>query len=374
MNRAWTSALALALAVSFTVPAWADDNDDGAWIVLGDGVAQIVPMALVQGQFGIPIGDGHLLSDGDVMERTGFRLRRARLGIGGMAYGVIEWDVSLDATEDGINLNDAWVAWRHFSVLQVKVGTMKAPFSLFATSGSGEQALADRPLATRAMAPFRQLGFLIEGDVGNGILHYGVGVFNAFERNTNFHEGFVENAGIKGNRKGTVATAARVSLEPLGSMSRGIPDLAQGPVLLKVGGSFYYSDDDTVTSLGFGGDLLFKAQGLHLAAEFLLRRSEPATKPTGTQTTSADIEQMSVVGEIGYVFLKNMLGLTVRCEWLDPNTDIKDNTDELIITSGLQYYWHKHHFKVALEYTHREELEGLSEDDDMVLTQLHFSL
>jgi hypothetical protein len=83
---------------------------------------------------------------------------------------------------------------------------------------------------------------------------------------------------------------------------------------------------------------------------------------------------MAVVGEVGYVILASQLGVTARVEWIDDNTELDNNGDELIITGGLQYYFRRHHVKAGLEFTHRTELEGISLDNDSLILSLQLAL
>ena len=83
---------------------------------------------------------------------------------------------------------------------------------------------------------------------------------------------------------------------------------------------------------------------------------------------------VGVVGEIGFMLLPSQLGVTARVEWFDDDEAVDNSGDQLVTTGGVQYYWHRHHFKASLNYTHREELFGPSLDNDTLLLSAHFSL
>ena len=73
------------------------------------------------------------------------------------------WPTRSPAAKGTAQLHDAWFGYDRFQFLQVKVGLQDVPFSRYALTGAGDGALVERPFAVRAMAPFHQLGAVIEG-------------------------------------------------------------------------------------------------------------------------------------------------------------------------------------------------------------------
>lgn len=369
------SLLALALMVlAVAAPARAGSADDADLVLLDGGQAQIKFVGLLQLELAPYVGDDAFLVNGDPAESPGFRLRRARVGFAGSAWGDTDYELSLQATPGGIDLLDAWVAWRGITSLAVIGGARKVPFSRFALNSASASALIDRPLGVRAMAPFRQVGLTVEGDVGDGILQWAVGVYNGFVRSTTFHEGYGEATALQGNRFTNLAYVGRLDLAPFGPIGKGLADLDRGSFRGALGGAVYYDDGKTVQTLGWEVDLLIKVAGLHFAAELIMDSAEPATQPTTGGAIPTSIARMSATVEVGYVILPEQLGVTVRGELLDSDTDVDNNGDELVVTGGVQYYFHRHHAKAALEFTHREELNGVALDNDSLLLQLQFGL
>ncbi len=374
-NFAAVAALvALALAPAPALADAAADAADADLVVIDSGLAQISLTGLLQTQIAPYVGDDAFVTNGDPAQEPGARIRRARLGFAGTVYGDTDFSLSLEATPGGVELLSAWVAWRGPADLSVYGGARRVPFSRFALVGAGRGALVDRPLAVRAMAPFRQVGLTVEGEVADGLFGWAVGAYNGFMRSTNFHQGYGEAAALEGNQFTNLAYAARLDLELLGPMGDGLADLDQGPARFGIGAAFYYDDGKTVQTMGAEADLLLQIAGFHLAAELLWDSSEPAEQPTTTEAIPTAITRMSMVAEAGYVILPERLGATVRVELIDDDTELDDSGDQLIVTGGVQCYFRRHHLKAGLEFTHRSELEGLALDNDSLLAQLQLEL
>ena len=352
----------------------APDPDKGDLVVIDAGTTQLTLLGMLQTQMALLTGDDNLIQDGDAAEQIGGRLRRARIGLRGWAYGVMDYALSLEGAGETAHILDAWIAYRHFAMANVILGIRKVPFSRFALTSSSRITLAERPMAVNAMAPFRQMGLSVEGTVGRGLLHYSAGVYNGFERHTNFHEGHTESPSALGNRVDQLAYAGRVSLQPMGSTGSEMADLDGGKLRVGIGTSYYHNDGTTTRASGWETDLLLKAGGFHLAVEYLTDTAEPTQQPDDPETLPTRLDRMCLVGELGVMILPSRLGLTLRGEWLDDDTELENEGDAVVMAGGLQYYWHRHHLKAQLDYTHRKELHGVARDNDTLLLQLQFRL
>lgn len=378
-RRALALAATLAFAATLTAPAPAaraeeDESLKGDLVVIDGGFAQIALMALVQPQLALYAGPDNLIQDGDPAERIGVRLRRARLGVGGWAFGMFDFSLGIELADLQVDILDAWVGYRQFSVLGAVLGAHKVPFSRYALTGSDRGSLIERPMSVDAIAPYRQVGLTLEGEVGDGLAHYWLGVYNGFERHTNFHEGYVENSAFQGNRFNRVAFAGRLSLEPLGPIGEDIADLDCSSFRIAVGSSLVYNDGQTTRTTAWEADVHLKSHGFHLLAEYVADSSEPQDSPTTTATIPAKSDRFGLTTEVGYMILPGQLGAVVRAEWFDDNESQDNNGDALVLTGGVQYYWKRHHLKAALDFTHREELKGVSRDNDTLLLQVQFAL
>ncbi len=366
--------LSLTLCVGIAPAANAGENDDASLVVVDGGFAQFTLNGLLQTQFVPFLGEDARLSSGDPADAPGVRLRRARLGVSGWAWGMVDWELSMQASSGGMELLDAWVGYRGLTGIGFVVGARKVPFSRFAMMGAGDSALVDRPLGVQAMAPFRQVGMTVEGDIGNGILNWSLGVYNGFARNQSFNEGFKETTALEGNRFTRLAYVAHASLAPLGPLGEGLADFSRGGPRVGLGGSFYYDDGKTVGTLGLAANLVYKHCGFHFVAEYLYDSAEPTTNPTTDATVPAEVSRQALIAELGYLLIADELGLTARFELLDDNMDLDNAGDQIVVAGGLQYYFHRQHLKAQLEYTHRSELDGPSLDNDSLVLQVQFEL
>jgi len=360
--------LTIALLVSlFSLPAFADGHDETSDF-------EFDYVGLVQVQAAPWVGEDNLIQDGDLAEEPGFRLRRARFGLKGKAWSLMDFEISTQADVYGIDLLDAWIGYRLGSEIGFTVGAKKVPFSRFALMGSGKGALIERPMGTTAMAPGRQLGLTIEGDIADGAFGYALGVYNGFERRTNFFEGYAHGAALLGNRLTRLATVLRLTTEPLGTLGSTMADIEGGDFRVGMGASGFYNGGTTTTTYGWEVDLHMKVAGFHLAAEYTQDHAAPVEKPTTSLTVPAEIGRSALAAELGYMILPAQLGLTVRGEMIDDNDGEESNGDVLVIAGGIQYYWHQTGLRAGLDFIHREELKGQARDNDSLVLQLQLEL
>jgi hypothetical protein len=352
----------------------ANEADRGDLVVFDGGMAQVALYGLVSAHAAAYTGADNLLQSGDVAEQPGFRLRYGRFGLHGWAFGNLEFMVSMETADLKVRPLDAWLSYRPFDVLAVTVGAHKVPFSRYATTGSANGSLLERPLSVNAMSPYRQMGVTLHGAIGDGLASYAIGVYNGLDRHTNFHEGYVENAVFEGNRFNKIAFAGRLSLEPFGGVGADIADLDGGGFRLGVGTSVLHNEGATTRATAWSADLILKVYGFHLISEYISDTSEPVEDPTTPQTIPTQVDRSGLIVGMGYMILPGQLGLAVRGEMFDDDANVDNNGDQVVVTGGLQYYWHRHHFKVSVDYTHREELYGAALDNDALLLSAHFAL
>jgi len=372
--KRFVTLLSVTLCVGIAPEAFAGEGDDASLIVVDGGLAQFTLIGLLQTQFVPLLGEDARITSGDPADAPGVRLRRARLGVSGWAWGMVDWELSMQARTGGMDLLDAWVGYRGLTGISFVVGARKVQFSRYAIMSVSDQVMVDRPLGAQAMAPLRQVGLTIEGDIGNGILNWSLGVYNGFARNQSFNEGFRETAALEGNRFTRLAYVAHASLAPLGPLGDGLADFKRGGPRLGLGGSFYYDDGKTVGTLGLAANLVYKHSGLHFVAEYLYDSAEPTTNPTTDATVPAAVSRHALIAELGYLLIADELGVTARFELLDDNMDLDNSGDQIVVAGGLQYYFRRQHLKAQLEYTHRNELEGPSLDNDSLVLQVQFQL
>ncbi len=367
------SALVL-LAPLAASSAHADPRDDADLVLLDGGMAQVTLIGLLQLQATPLLGDDARLANGDPGDAAGFRIHRARFGLKTYMWGNTEFALSVQASTRSFNILDAYVAYRDINFLNIVVGSRISPFSRFAQLDAHRGSLADLPFATRAMAPFRQVGVTFEGEIGNGLLKYAVGAYNGILRGEDFIRGYEQTPALEGNRFTSLSVVGRAELAPLGATGTTLVDFERDKLRIGVGGSFLFDPGETVETLAWGVDLVLKVRGFHFGFEFLADSAEPSSTPTVPSPIPSAVDRTAMVGELGYLIWEDILGLTARVEWLDDNTALDNAGDQLIVTAGLQYYLHRHHLKAQLEYTHRTELHGISLDNDALMLQVQTSL
>lgn len=343
------------------------------------GFAGLKPIVLLQTQVGLLAGDDNMLVRGDVVEHPGsFVMRRARLGLAGHATERVTFALSLDLARNPLNgsspLTDAFVSARWLKHQDLTVGAHMVPFSRYAMMNSGEQALAQMPKAVDAMAPYRQVGASIHGKYEIVGLQWWAGAYNSYERNINFFAGAVENSFISGNRTGGITVAGRVQLEPLGTIGplAGDRGARNKKFRFEVGGGALYGDAGATTSFAVSGDVHLKWYGAHLLFEYLIDSATPKDLPTVTSVIPATLKRSAIIAEAGYAW--RILNAAVRAEIIDPNSTVKDNHDETVISGAVGVQLPKYRARVQLQYDHRQESTGTALKNDTLFAQFQLKL
>lgn len=387
-----TTLLTLAIALALTAPAAADDTGlpdldaaaeptiktmDGGIVSVEKGSFKAALHARIQG-WGGWVGDDANLDKGDLMQEAGFRLRRARLGVDGQVFESVTYALELNLFDDergGGPLYQAWIDWTPTHYAGVRMGVTKFPFMQSDMMSSRFLPHLDRPIGTFAMSPPNSMGLVLHSSPWKDKLTIEVGLFNGLHRDEHFWKGYDGVGASLGNRWEDLAFAGRLDLAPLGPLSKGLadPGHTQG-VRFGVGGSGFYNMGNTIETWGASGYAHLKAHGVHLFAEFSQDHAEPKDKPTTPGTMSIEATRRVFNASLGYVFLKNMLGLAVRAEWIDADIDIDNGDDQWLIGGTLTWYALGDYLKFQVEYMHRTELHGPSVDNDWAIfgTQLHF--
>ncbi len=391
MNRLTTIILCV-LFLGLALPASAEDAglpdldaaaepsiktlDDGI-VSYEKGSFQAALHARIQG-WGGWVGEDANLDKGDRMQEVGFRLRRARFGIDGHFLESVTFSLEMNLFDDergGGPLYEAWIDWTPTPYLGATLGVSRYPFMMSDIMSSAFLPYLDRPLGTFAMSPPNAMGLTLHSEPWKDHLTINLGVFNGLRRDEHFWKGY-EGVGVSlGNRYEELSYVGRLDLAPLGKLSQGLADPGHTEgVRFAMGASGFYNSGGTINSSGFSAYTHLKAHGVHFFAEFTQDHAEPQDKPTTPGTMSIDATRRVFNASLGYVFIKNMLGLAVRGEWIDGDIDMDNEEDQWIAGGTLTWYAVGDFFKVQVEYMHREELHGTSIDNDwaMLGALLHF--
>src|SRR5262245_57337190 len=121
--------------------------------------------------------DGRLFVDNDEDGNDTFLLRRVRPIFEGTLLDILDFRIMPDfggaGTSSSANatLQDAWLNFRPWPWLQLQTGKFKAPFGLERLQSATALTFIERALPT-TVAPNRDIGFMLQGDVGEGLATY----------------------------------------------------------------------------------------------------------------------------------------------------------------------------------------------------------
>lgn len=143
----------------------------GISIGSSDGNNEIRFRGLVQGDARF-----YLDRDGQGAVNT-FIARRVRPWIEGKFAKRWEFRIMPDFGEGKVVLQDAWINTVIFPEFKIQIGKVKTPVGLERLESASDLHFVERALPT-ALAPNRDLGVVLNGEVLEGVLQYQVGVFN----------------------------------------------------------------------------------------------------------------------------------------------------------------------------------------------------
>jgi len=347
-----------------------DSAGSPAGIQLDSGALSVRLSGRAMVQMALLTGDDTLLSDGDMAEDEGFRLRRARLGVTATYDHHLSVGVVIDLMEShGTSLHEAYIGWdTRFALLHA--GLVKAPMSRSALVSSQNLQMAERAIGIKAMAPFQQLGLMAGGNIWDSKIRLLVGMYNGMDREDTFAGGYARiNPGV-GNRFGGYALSSRLDIEPLGLLGPGAADLTHSKKpLLGLGGGVLFNAGETIKSMSYSGDLAFKWYGVSLLAEYIADSAEPVSEPSTDATIEAKTKRSALLTQLGYAAIKNVLDVSARFEMIDENADVDNEGDYFAIGGCASVYLYEGHFKLQLYYQHRMERHGASLDNDVFALQ-----
>ncbi len=146
-------------------------SKDGFALKSGDGNFQLRLGGYVQTDGRFYFGDkAHAFSDT-------FLIRRARPVFEATVYKDFTLRLMPDFGNGSTVLYDAYVDWKHWSWLGLRVGKFKPPIGLERLQNDPDQLFAETALPT-ALVPTRDIGAQLGGDLFGGAVNYAVGIFN----------------------------------------------------------------------------------------------------------------------------------------------------------------------------------------------------
>ncbi len=311
------------------------------------------------------VGADSIIENGDLMNRDGFRLVRARLGMEGRVLKNVEYALEaelIDKESGGNALFEAHLTYRPVPYAYVRAGAGKPPFSRLLLASSGSLQFVDRPVwvsmeratDTLMLDLDRQVGITVGGRIGpfgvdvgayNGLPNFSVG---------NLSDGLLYVVRLTGN---------------MGEIGRTEADHERGCLRLAAGLNGYINDAPASQIRGAGADVSLKWKGLSFYAEALWAKSVPQAAPSLPGGSTGETERWGMVAQAGYLMPVSSIELeaAVRFAILDDNVHLDNEGDVWTLNAGFNAYFYGETFKLMLNYIHRQERYGVELDNDAVL-------
>ena len=182
-----------------------------------DGNFKLQPYMKLQGQF--------KTFESNHPANNDFYMRTARLGLKGIVYKYLDFNVAGEFGKGSSCLWDGYMGFNYLPEAKLRIGQFKQPFSLEWYSPADWRDFIEMPLPIDNLTPDMDIGAMFHGNLGKGILNYGLGVCN----------GTGKNSSDTNDDKDIVA---RVVLSPFNS--------SNNPFLkgLHIGGSMTYGNQE----------------------------------------------------------------------------------------------------------------------------------
>lgn len=117
------------------------------------------------------------LQNGATPGIDGFLLRRARIILQGTVYHNFDYNLTPEFAGNSPQILDAYLNYRPLPELQLEAGKFKPPVGLEALQTDTTLFFNERSLASD-LAPYRDIGAELHGDVFKGAFSYAAGIFN----------------------------------------------------------------------------------------------------------------------------------------------------------------------------------------------------
>jgi len=127
--------------------------------------------------------DGRFFVGNDEDANDTFLIRRARPILEGTLFDILDFKLMPDFGGAGTSstatatLQDAWLDYRPWPWLQLQTGKYKPPVGLERLQSATALVFIERALPT-TLVPNRDVGFMLQGDIGEGLAQYEVAAMN----------------------------------------------------------------------------------------------------------------------------------------------------------------------------------------------------
>lgn len=120
------------------------------------------------------------IDDQRVPLTNNFLLRRVRPILEGTLFKDYDFNFTPDFAGSTLVLQDAYLDYHPSPALRIRAGKFKTPVSLERLQSGTALLFVERAFPT-SLAPNRDVGLQIHGEIGKGILNYAVGVFTGVQ-------------------------------------------------------------------------------------------------------------------------------------------------------------------------------------------------
>jgi len=148
-----------------------------------------------------------------------FKGRRLRFGADGSLFRDLGYSVRVE-TKGPPEFRDVFLKYQRYQPIQGQIGRFKIPFGLDQLTDSGELNFVHRSRIGSIVAPGRDTGAVILGELADGDIQYSVGVFRHDGRNSEIEDFAAKNETLPGGNR---TVAARVALRPATLLSLSTP-------------------------------------------------------------------------------------------------------------------------------------------------------
>jgi len=309
--------------------------------------------------------------------REGFILENVELGAkgrfndSGFYYGV-KFELvprEKDGNRSSDYLKDAYVGWNKYSVFDVRIGRMKIPFSQVNMKSTGKMPLIYKP-TINTLSPKRQLGGMVTFADPWQVAKLSGGVYNSVKQVT-------EQLGSTDQ----LLYVGRLELS-LGNLL-GALDASVGDLEVRIGGNVAYTKmnfDPETEHQYMGFDAHFHYWIFTLEAEYLIKNfyRDPIDGVSAADQGTGWHVDVTIHAWPG------VIDLTGRIEETDPDELVHGANSTLSISelakqkkrwfsAGVTLHF-TDYARLDINYVNRQELEGYSFDNDVVLGMLQLDL
>jgi phosphate-selective porin OprO and OprP len=191
---------------------------DGFFLESPDGAAKLKLGGYVQAD------SREFLGDDDDKLADQFTFRRIRLDIGGTLFDRFEFRVLPDFAGSKLVIQDAWLDLKLHPAFRIRAGKQKAPFGLERLQSATALHFVERGLPT-AVAPNRDIGVQLWGEIQGGVVTWALGAFN----------GVADGGSSDGDVSDDKELAARVFVAPFAASKGLLKNIG-------IGGAVTYGD------------------------------------------------------------------------------------------------------------------------------------